>query len=602
MITFKTLTWSNAFSYAEGNTINLDGEALTQLVGPNGSGKTSIPLILQEVLYGKNVKNIKKQDISNRHTDEVGYSITLDFDKDGVGYTVNLVRKASIKLALLQDGNDISSHTSVNTYKQIAEILGVSDFKIFTQLIYQSSTGSLEFLTATDTSRKKFLIALLQLERYVRLYELFKDKYKDRSLVVSALGGKLESNTKWINKHKGNDYTDKELLDNPKDNTPLLIERLVQLKADLTNIRQINLKVASNNQNKLELSQIDMGDMLESLPGMNGEDYISVVDGIANKKAKLLEPKNLLSKMKGLDNKCPNCLQDISEEYSNNMIDSATNIIRDLDHSIASLILRRSGLDKQKKRIADKNKLTLKFEELSRSIDQGLSSKLIQNEDLDASIISVESEIEEDKAARKEVDAYNTECIEHNARVRTILKQLEEFEVELAGVKEELEVEQADLDGLEVLKKVFSTNGLVSYKIESSVKELERIINHYLSEFSDFQIFFKLDKDKLNIKVVDDTGLETSIESLSAGELGRVNIATVLAIRSIMSTLTSTKINFLFLDEIVGVLDSEGRERLIEILLGENLNTFMVSHEYVHPLVPKLYINKKDKISRISDG
>jgi len=57
------------------------------------------------------------------------------------------------------------------------------------------------------------------------------------------------------------------------------------------------------------------------------------------------------------------------------------------------------------------------------------------------------------------------------------------------------------------------------------------------------------------------------------------------------------------LDEITGVLDDEGKEKLVEILLEEeDLNTFLVSHEYEHPLIPKITIIKENKISRIENG
>ena len=158
MLTLKKLKWSNCFSYGDNNEIDFDKEPLTQLVGSNGAGKTSISLLLQEILYGKNIKNIKKQDITNNKTDKVGYWINLEFTKNGINYEIDLNRKSNLKLKLLQDGVDISSHTSLNTYKSINEIVGVADFKVFCQLIYQHSTDSLDFLTATDTNRKKFLI------------------------------------------------------------------------------------------------------------------------------------------------------------------------------------------------------------------------------------------------------------------------------------------------------------------------------------------------------------------------------------------------------------------------------------------------------------
>jgi ABC-type multidrug transport system ATPase subunit len=67
-----------------------------------------------------------------------------------------------------------------------------------------------------------------------------------------------------------------------------------------------------------------------------------------------------------------------------------------------------------------------------------------------------------------------------------------------------------------------------------------------------------------------------------------------------MSTLSKSRINILFLDEVINVLDNEGRERLIEILLKENeLNTFLVSHGYSHPLLTKVNIVKEKEISRL---
>ena len=74
-----------------------------------------------------------------------------------------------------KDDEDISTHTATNTYKTLQEVIGI-DFKTFSQLVYQNTNSSLQFLTATDTNRKKFLIDLLHLEHYVKLFELFKEE------------------------------------------------------------------------------------------------------------------------------------------------------------------------------------------------------------------------------------------------------------------------------------------------------------------------------------------------------------------------------------------------------------------------------------------
>ena len=66
MIILQKLKWDNCFSYGTGNEIDLSQSTLTQLVGTNGVGKSSIPLILEEVLFNKNSKNVKKADIATK--------------------------------------------------------------------------------------------------------------------------------------------------------------------------------------------------------------------------------------------------------------------------------------------------------------------------------------------------------------------------------------------------------------------------------------------------------------------------------------------------------------------------------------------------------
>ena len=99
MIILQKLKWDNCFSYGEDNEIDLSKSTLTQLVGTNGVGKSSIPLILEEVLFNKNSKNVKKADIANRYIGK-GYDISLDFSVDSNLYTISVSRRATLKCKL----------------------------------------------------------------------------------------------------------------------------------------------------------------------------------------------------------------------------------------------------------------------------------------------------------------------------------------------------------------------------------------------------------------------------------------------------------------------------------------------------------------------
>lgn len=598
MLTFKKLEWDNCFSYADNNEIIFTTNPLTQLIGSNGAGKTSISLLLQEILYGKNIKNIKKQDISNNKTDKVGYSIKLFFNKDGVDYSIHLDRKSSLKLKLLKNDEDISSHSSLQTYKSIADIIGIEDFKLFCQLIYQHSTDSLDFLTATDTNRKKFLINLLQLERYIELHEHFKSLEQSAKREVDNISGSVSTIEAWIRNH-----SDIELIKKPVSEVPELnkenIYELSKVEENIKNINAINKKIIQNNEYKKQLNSLNPTYYLNSAPAGPKHTSNELQTEVKLLEQKLSSIQVTINKLNKAEGKCPTCLQEVVQKTKQEMLEFAYNDRNNYKEELGQLVTELENTKELEREIAKYNNEKNQFEKLSQLIDNKLENKTLDLNELKQKAVELEKIIKDEKDTINAIINTNTINEKHNSKIDVIKEQLDKMKEDLSTKSTKLLEKEIHQDILALLKKVFSTNGLVSYKIESSIKELEKEINYYLSELTYFQIYFKLDGEKLNIEVVDDENNITNIHNLSSGEKARVNIATILAIRKILSSLTSTKINLLFLDEVIGVIDAEGKERLAEILLKENLNTFIVSHDWNHPLVPKVNIIKENNISRI---
>ena len=195
----------------------------------------------------------------------------------------------------------------------------------------------------------------------------------------------------------------------------------------------------------------------------------------------------------------------------------------------------------------------------------------------------------------------NERRTKRNTRIQIIQEQTEEFQQERLNYEKTLVQQQNIETNLEILKKSFSTNGLIAYKIESLVKELEGLVNQYLGELSDgrFTLQFVVSNDKLNVEITDN-GNVVDITALSSGELARVNTATLIAIRKLMSSISKSRINILFLDEVINVLDDTGREKIVEVLLQEeNLNTYIVSHGWTHPLLEKIEVVRQGNVSTL---
>jgi len=590
MIILKTLAWSNCFSYGEGNEIDLSKATLTQLVGTNGVGKSSIPLILEEVLFNKNSKNIKKADIANRYVNK-GYDISLSFSIDSNDYVIAVSRRTNLKCRLTKNGEDISSHTATNTYKTLGEVLGI-DFKTFTQLVYQNTNASLQFLTATDTNRKKFLIDLLKLDDYVKYFEIFKEAVRQDSLSVSRLESKIDTIEKWLNDNKLEDTSLLSKLDLPFHSEEDE-KTLRSLQLEFENISDKNKNISRNNYLKEQLKSIK----LDKVEGKI-EDYDDLQSQLGQWRAEA--NKRVFS---GTDEKvCPTCLQEVDTKLIQDIQIKQEKEKQNASEKVRELLEQIEQIKSNNSKIYAAQETQRSFEEIYRNIDESLPPELLSEKDLSEKISALKATIAESREKLEEIIEENNRRERHNTRIGIIQEQTDEFSKELEEVSGQLFEKEDNLQILELLKKAFSTNGLLAYKIENMVKNLEEMTNHYLAEFSDgrFALNFVIQSDKLNVEV-SDNGNIIDITALSSGELARVNIATLVAIRRLMSSISSSRINVLFLDEVNQALDEQGKEKVVEVLLKEDdLNTYLVSHGWTHPLLEKIEIIKENNISCLS--
>jgi len=598
MITLKHLKWSNCFSYAQNNEINFVKGPLLQLVGKNGHGKSSVALILEEVLYSKNSKGIKKADILNRYVKDTSYQIELTFTKDQDEYKIETRRSGQQTVKLYKNGKDISGHTATTTYKAIEALIGI-DHKTFTQIVYQSHAGSLEFLTSPDTARKKFLIELLNLTKYTETGEIFKKLAQDLSVLVASAETKVKTTQDWITKYSSQNLDPKPILNLPV--VPAAAELEAQtITQQLQTIEQQNKKISQNNTYKRLQSEIQVLP-LPTKPSQTTTDLV-VTRAELDKTSK--DAKAFIQKMQNLGAQCPTCLQAIDQAKTKQLLDEQQNILKTSQAESAALAAQISEINQQLRSWEQAVKSQEEWEKYYQLIDTELPQVLLDEQELKKRLGIVQQELTQCKNEIARIQRDNDQRLQHNSRVDIIRQQLQEMQADLTTWSKNLADLTKRLNIVGILVKTFSTTGLVAYKIENLVKDLETLTNDYLAELSGgrFQISFEIaGNDKLNVVIID-TGNHIDIQALSGGERARVNVATLLAIRKLMQGLSQNRINLLILDETIEALDLDGKEKLVEVLLAEeNLNTVLVSHGFSHPLLEKISVVKRQNISRIEE-
>jgi len=381
MITLQKLKWDNCFSYGSGNELDLDDNTVTQIIGTNGMGKSSIPLIIEEALYNKNSKGIKKVDIPNRYVND-GYNISLSFEKDESNYLITVQRKGSIKVKLEKDGEDISSHTATNTYKSIQAILGI-DFKTFSQLVYQNTNASLQFLTATDANRKKFLIDLLQLEHYVDLFEVFKAAAKEATTKRTTASAKLATAERWL---KNNKLTDTDILPMLKVESDLekYEEDLQHWTTQLSKIAETNRKIETNNLYKKQLSAIDINAVNSDNTQLIDAD--SIVSEHGEIKAAATGAQKTLAKLERLKEECPTCKQPIDISVEKEMIAVEREKLSKAKERLSELTTEIQGIKDNNRRFERNQEVIRNWEQLFQVHDANLSTSLLDVAECEARV------------------------------------------------------------------------------------------------------------------------------------------------------------------------------------------------------------------------
>lgn len=599
------LQFSNLFSYGANNQLDLSKNRITQLTAVNGSGKSSLALIIQELLYNKNIKGIKKGDLLNRWSKDKNWEASIAFTTNNKHYVVHATRSgASSKIKLLEDGIDVSEHKVLDTYKKIQDIIGL-DFEIFSQLTYQSSTDLLDFLKATDTNRKKFLINLFNLVRYLEIGDSLKLIIGEKERDLTEKKGELKSVEDFLHSVVIPEYMSEVLVPNIDVDASV---RAAEIQKELANLTETCKKIDKNNMLISEQATIQFDITLRApATPLCLDDYQAILKEIIVLENEIKTANKELSSLKIAD-RCNACGQPIDNsqliKLKNDLqykIKTKTELLN-MSKNQAAIWSAEINAFEEATKYYNKNKQKIdRFEQISQLIDKTLPIDYPNYNSLTNELKALNSYIAAQTVSQTEAINHNKRVSAHNAKVEALKEQKSEFLIRQSTLQQDIVGRSSQLTNLTILKKAFSTSGIVAFKLENLTKELESTINMYLSTLSDgqFQIEFSLDKEKLNINVINN-GISAPIETMSGGEFSRIQTSILLAIRNLLSKIGGSSINLLFLDEITGVLDDEGKEKLVEVLQREkDLNVFLISHDFTHPLIDKISINKINNISSI---
>lgn len=585
----------------------------------NGSGKSSIFEAIVYALFEETSSGEK--DVANRINNK-GFIINLNLNIDGIKYTIVRESKNGNKsnVVLFKDNIDISARNKTDTNKLILEILGINK-NIFLDSVFLSQTVSTNLASLSPTQRKERLEILTNTDQVINT---FKENLKEQQNLYES---KCVETQLEINKIEGK----QETIENQKQNLLIQIDninRQIEERNQLGNIEDIDKQIQNynneiNNINK-QIPEIDNKITIinNSIKELNVEQGINetlkhdkdleiqdqrnictniqneitrVTNIIGHNRVDIDRINKEIEEIKNSDT-CPTCgrkYDNVNEEHIQKVIEEKNKEIKDLeDKNLENSEYVQNKQTELDKEIEKGKKLKEEFEELSKvyrdknnEIDEQQTNllntnnektQLLQNiQNIQQNINSLNKqkdtilkfEIPDKTQYEKMCDDIDKQIVELNNDINSLNKQLEENNDYVGSIKH----------CLQLITKDFRT-----YLLQNSISYLNSLLKNYSQKlFSNEKdiIYITQDDTKLNIQLG-----EATYESLSGGEKTRVNIALLLAQKSLANVIGNISCNIIILDEILGYCDAQAEEKVIDLITTEleDLDSiYMVSHKEI---------------------
>ena len=521
---------------------------------------------------------------------------------------------------LFKDNIDISARNKTDTNKLILEILGINK-NIFLDSVFLSQTVSTNLASLSPTQRKERLEILTNTDQVINT---FKENLKEQQTLYES---KCVETQLEINKIEGK----QETIENQKQNLLIQIDninRQIEERNQLGNIEDIDRQIQNynneiNNINK-QIPEIDNKITIinNSIKELNVEQGINetlkhdkdleiqdqrnictniqneitrVTNIIGHNKVDIDRINKEIEEIKSSDT-CPTCgrkYDNVNEEHIQKVIEEKNKEIKDLeDKNLENSEYVQNKQTELDKEIEKGKKLKEEFEELSKvyrdknnEIDEQQTNllntnnektQLLQNiQNIQQNINSLNKqkdtilkfEIPDKTQYEKMCDDIDKQIVELNNDINSLNKQLEENNDYVGSIKH----------CLQLITKDFRT-----YLLQNSISYLNSLLKNYSQKlFSNEKdiIYITQDDTKLNIQLG-----EATYESLSGGEKTRVNIALLLAQKSLANVIGNISCNIIILDEILGYCDAQAEEKVIDLITTEleDLDSiYMVSHKEI---------------------
>lgn len=538
----RSIEWRNFNSYGNSTQrIDFGMNGLYNLIGKNGSGKTTIAEAIEFAAFGK-VSRKNKSDVVNRINKSLWTRIVMETK----GRRVVIERGAAPNVFDVEiDGTRIDTAGNANVQSYLEDELYEIPYAVFKNLLVLSIDDFKSFITMTVSDKRNIV-----------------DKLFGFSILNEMLGS-LKAERKDIKESMRTMMAELGLLEETIASIQSRIERAKNQK------EEDRIKLIDEITERLTTARKELGTIDSNISKV--EDFINgqskAMRQLDGKRASLLADQKLIKERLALLSKdrCP---------YCSSAMDSP-------DHEK----MKRSSSDRLEQIQSELNSIRISVEKSTENIKQlkDKHSKLFSKRNsIDSTIQRLSVELRQISNPTEDVESLVAIHIENSSKKE-----------ERRAKVDSLNSEDSFLQTVEV---VLGEEGIKGQVMKTVVPALNQTVAAMCTRLHvPYSIHFD-EKFECHVQAM---GESISPRSMSSGERVKADLAVIVALIKVMK-MRFPNLNLMFIDEIYRSVDSEGIFEITKILSemskDHSLNVWVMHHA---PLPTEFF----DKIVTVSkDG
>ncbi len=523
----RKIEWKNVASY--GNKVQIiefpEKAGLIQVVGENGVGKSTISDVITFGLYGK-LEGKKLKDIPNRLNGEAWMRIS--FEQFGNTYMVERGLDPNI-FNLYINGSPYDQAGIKNVQEYLAEDILNIPYYVFNNTISLSINDFKSFLKMSSNDKKMIIDKIFGFYILNEMRDLLKEEAKNIKFGLERVMGEISATSKSItNSQREIESLTSRLIQNSEEKIQEIEESLDRF----TSLLEIHGQKLREFKERESSAMSGVRKAVEVLSACRNE--ISSID------SKL----SLYKK-----DKCPTCSGDFKTEFYASMV-------KDLE---TQRDVMKKDMEKYESQYSDAK---VKESDIISSRAEFIS----KGTKIEMNIKNLRDELRKIKSGKGD---------EQIASLNKILANLQSDLEEFNKTKSRDEERQT---WIKTLDEILGERGVKQLAIKTILPSLNKQILELLLELHlPYKVVFN---EEFNASIYH-MGEEISTQTLSTGEMKKVDFAVLIAIIKLMKIRFSS-VNLLFLDEIFSSVDPDGVHTILSTLRkicdDMGLNIFVINH------------------------